>query len=247
MEGLTINITNFEGPFDLLLHLIKINKMQIQEIRISEITRHYLDYLESMKEMDLDIASEFLVMAATLLEIKSREMLPKHVEVEDPEELREKLVLRIEEYDAFRSIAEALGEKYDADRFSMTKHAETIVMDEVPLSTLLEGITLEALFITYASLMNRQKDKVNRSVSRNRVLEREQYKVEDKIDELQRLLLSNRVLNFTAILSRANSKAEGIVLFIALLELTRNSQVRVSQQDIFSEIIIERGGDNGRE
>src|SRR5690554_4141685 len=111
MDSLQLQISNFEGPFDLLLHLLKINKMKIQEIRISEITSQYLLYLQGMKELDLEIASEFLLVASTLLEIKSREMLPKYVEEVDEEELKEKLVLRIEEYEAFKLMAESLGER----------------------------------------------------------------------------------------------------------------------------------------
>ncbi len=183
MESLNISITNFEGPFDLLLHLLKVNKMKIQEIKISEITTHYLSYLRGMQELDLEIASEFLLMATTLLEIKSREMLPKYVEEVDEEELKEKLVLRIEEYEAFKKIAENLAELFNKDLFIFTKRAETIEQDEVALEDLLSGVTMDSLYITYKSLMNRQKEKVNRSYIRTRTVEREEYKIEDKMDE----------------------------------------------------------------
>lgn len=246
MESLNISITNFEGPFDLLLHLLKVNKMQIQEIRISEITSQYLNYLHSMQELDLEIASEFLLMASTLLEIKSREMLPKHEEEVDEEELKEKLVLRIEEYEAFKKIAENLAELFNKDLFIFTKRAETIAQDEVPLEDLLSGVTMDSLYITYKSLMNRQKEKVNRSFIRTKTVEREEFKIEDKMEELERILLGNQRVNFSNLLLKMKSKAECIVFFLAILELSRNHRIRVSQNTVFSEIIIERGVENGR-
>lgn len=247
MESLQLQISNFEGPFDLLLHLLKINKMKIQEIRISEITSQYLFYLQGMKELDLEIASEFLLIASTLLEIKSREMLPKYVEEVDEEELKEKLVLRIEEYEAFKLMAETLGERYDEDLLIFTKRAETIVGDEVPLEELLRRVTIEHLYITYKSLMNRQKEKVNRSALRTKIMEREEYKIEDKMDELERLLYENRRVNFSTLLFQTKSKSECIVFFLAILELSRNHRIRVSQAEVFSEIIIEKGADHGSE
>ncbi|NCC79077.1 MAG: segregation/condensation protein A [Clostridia bacterium] len=246
MESLNISITNFEGPFDLLLHLLKVNKMQIQEIRISEITSQYLNYLHSMQELDLEIASEFLLMASTLLEIKSREMLPKHEEEVDEEELKEKLVLRIEEYEAFKKIAENLAELFNKDLFIFTKRAETIAQDEVPLEDLLSGVTMDSLYITYKSLMNRQKEKVNRSFIRTKTVEREEFKIEDKMEELERILLGNQRVNFSNLLLKMKSKAECIVFFLAILELSRNHRIRVSQNNVFSEIIIEKGVENGR-
>lgn len=246
MESLNISITNFEGPFDLLLHLLKVNKMQIQEIRISEITSQYLSYLHSMQELDLEIASEFLLMASTLLEIKSSEMLPKHEEEVDEEELKEKLVLRIEEYEAFKKIAENLAELFNKDLFIFTKRAETITQDEVPLEDLLSGVTMDSLYITYKSLMNRQKEKVNRSFIRTKTVEREEYKIEDKMEELERILLGNQQVNFSNLLLKMKSKAECIVFFLAILELSRNHRIRVSQATVFSEIIIEKGEENGR-
>jgi len=246
MESLQINITNFEGPFDLLLHLLKVNKMQINEIRISEITSQYLDYLHSMDELNLEIASEFILVAATLLEIKSREMLPKYKEEVDEEELKEKLVLRIEEYEAFRHISEKLGTRFEKDLFIFTKRAETIAGDDIPLSELLKGVTMDNLYLTYTTLMNRQKEKVNKSFVRTKRMEREEFKIEDKMDELERLLVSNKTFNFTSLLERTKSKSECIVMFLAMLELSRNHRIKVSKRDIFSEIIVEMGETDGR-
>lgn len=241
MENLNMTLSNFEGPFDLLLHLLKANKMQIHEIKISEITAHYLAYLNAMKELDLEIASEFLLMASTLLEIKSREMLPKYQEEEDEDELKEKLVLRIAEYEAFKTIAEEMGERFSKDAYPFTKRGETILGDEMSLEDLLEGITIDHLYLTYRSLMNRQKEKMNKSFVRVKTMEREVYKIEDKMEELERFLLGKNLVNFSQILGTVTSKAERIVLFLAVLELSRNHRVKISQTDIFSEIIIEKG------
>lgn len=241
MENLNMTLSNFEGPFDLLLHLLKANKMQIHEIKISEITAHYIAYLNAMKELDLEIASEFLLMASTLLEIKSKEMLPKYKEEEDEDDLKEKLVLRIAEYEAFKTIAEEMGERFSKDAYPFTKRGETILGDEISLEDLLEGITIDHLYLTYRSLMNRQKEKMNKSFVRVKTMEREVYKIEDKMEELERFLLGKSLVNFSHILGNVSSKAERIVLFLAVLELSRNHRVRISQTDIFSEIIIEKG------
>ncbi|HSR04317.1 MAG TPA: segregation/condensation protein A, partial [Proteiniclasticum sp.] len=98
----------------------------------------------------------------------------------------------------------------------------------------------------YKSLMNRQKEKVNRSFTRTRTIEREEYRIEDKMEELERILLGNHRLNFSNLLLKMKSKAECIVLFLAILELSRNHRIKVSQNNVFSEIIIEKGEDNGR-
>ena len=114
----------------------------------------------------------------------------------DEEELKEKLVLRIEEYEAFKKIAENLAELFNKDFFIFTKRAETIAQDEVPLEDLLSGVTMDSLYITYKSLMNRQKEKVNRSFIRTKTVEREEFKIEDKMEELERILLGNQRVNF---------------------------------------------------
>ena len=116
----------------------------------------------------------------------------------------------------------------------------------MPLEDLLSGVTMDSLYITYKSLMNRQKEKVNRSFIRTKTVEREEYKIEDKMEELERILLGNQRVNFSNLLLKMKSKAECIVFFLAILELSRNHRIRVSQATVFSEIIIEKGEENGR-
>lgn len=246
MSELKINISNFEGPFDLLLHLLKANKMQIKDIRISEITFQYMAYLNAMKELDMEVASEFIVIAATLIEIKSRELLPKYKEEVDENDIKIRLMLRIEEYEAFKEIAGVLKEKFGQDSYVFTKRAETIAPEELPLGDFLKGISMDTLHLTFLALMNRQKSKINPHVTIDQSIEAEEYRIEDKMEELERILTSTRYVRFLSILEGSKSKSEAIVIFLAILELARNHRVKISQEDIFSEIIIEKGEINGR-
>jgi segregation and condensation protein A len=246
MSELKINISNFEGPFDLLLHLLKANKMQIKDIRISEITFQYMAYLNAMKELDMEVASEFIVIAATLIEIKSRELLPKYKEEVDENDIKVRLMLRIEEYEAFKQIAEILKERFGKDSYIFTKRAETIAPEEQPLGDFLKGVTMDTLHLTYLAMMNRQKSKINRNVTMDQSIEAEEYRIEDKMEELERILSSGSHIRFLSILEGSKSKSEAIVIFLAILELARSHRVRISQEDIFSEIIIEKGVIDGR-
>ncbi|MBW8381568.1 MAG: segregation/condensation protein A [Youngiibacter sp.] len=245
MSELRLNITNFEGPFDLLLHLIRANKMQIRDVRISEITSQYIAYLNEMNELDMEIASEFLVIAATLIEIKSRELLPRNIEPEDEEDIKEKLVLRIEEYEAFKLIAEELAERFGRDIWIFTKMPETIEAEEVSVSELLKGLTMEKLHKTYVDLMDRKKAKINKESTMAKSIEAESYRIEDKMEELERVIFAGKPLRLLDMLERSHSKYEAIVIFLAVLELARGRKVTLSQEDIFSEIIVAKGDADG--
>ena len=143
MSNLNIKLQNFEGPFDLLLHLIKKNKMNIYDIKIYDITNQYIEYLKSMKEMDLELTSEFIVMAATLLEIKSKMLLPKPKIEEEEEDPRKFLMEKLIEYKKYKSLSNLLLERRGDDGYVFCKKPE-IIEDTLPKdnSELLKNLTM---------------------------------------------------------------------------------------------------------
>lgn len=240
--AVNIKISNFEGPFDLLLHLIKVNQVEIYEISIFEITNQYIEYINSMKEMDLDITSEFILMAATLLEIKSRELLPKNdsrvIEEEDP---KVKLIQKLIEYKKFKEISLELRRKEEAFGVFYVKKPEIIddsFQKDIDKELFL-GKTLIDLYNIYKDLMFRNKDKINDKEIEDKISV-DTYKVEDKIIELRKKLKEQGNFLFSSLSTTCSDKLEVVVMFLALLEMIKQKEVFVKQRDNFNEIYIER-------
>ncbi|WP_051931545.1 segregation/condensation protein A [Clostridium sp. KNHs214] len=242
--ALNIKIHNFEGPFDLLLHLIKKNQMDIYHIRIHEITKQYMDYINTMKEMDLEITSEFIVIAATLLEIKSRMLLPKvtvdkdQEPEEDPEEF---LLKKLIEYNKFKKAAEFFKEKEIVTGATFGKKPEIIEEKKsYNEEDFLKNITMLELFNIYSELMSNYLNKLNKNSAIEKELLIDNFKVEDKMAVLKYKMQQNHKLKFSDVMRECRKKMEVIVTFLALLELVRLRVVKAYQQDNFSEIFIER-------
>lgn len=242
--SISVKLEVFEGPLDLLLHLIDKNKVNIYDIPIVEITDQYLEYVNSMDKQDLNVVSEFLVMAATLLDIKCRMLLPKQVneegEIEDP---RQELVERLLEYKKFKYIADELkGRQMDAEKHMFkpeTIPPEVLQYEEpVDIRMLLSGITLTKLNSIFQSVMKRQEDKIDPVRSRFGKIEREEVSLTEKIAYVTEYAASCRKFSFRALLEGQKSKVEVIVTFLAVLELIKTSVVRVEQNAIFDDIII---------
>lgn len=243
--SLSIKITNFEGPFDLLLHLIKKNEMDIYNIKILEITNQYLDYLKEMKHMDLDITSEFIVIAATLIEIKSKILLPKpKVENEEENEVdaTKELIDKILLYKKFKVAAEFLLEREKEAGIMFSKKPEIIEEKNHKETTadLLKNITMLDLYNLYNELMNIYLSKINTEATIEDKIKMEVYKIEDKMDELKNIMNINPKVHFTNIIMSYKSKTEVIVTFLALLELIKLKNVKVIQEGNFKDIYIER-------
>ncbi len=241
--ALTIKTSNFEGPFDLLLHLIKKNQMDIYNISILDITNQYIGYLNEMKELDLDIASEFIVMATTLIELKSKVLLPKSKEpevkeVDDAQELIDKLV----QYKKFKNVSEFLGRKQINTGIIFTKKPE-IIEDtrekKKDAKELLNGITMMDLYSIYIELMEIYKNKRNENFNIEERVQAEVFKIEDKMDYLKEVLGKSKNTTFTSIIENNKSKTEIIVTFLALLELIKLKDVRAVQHGNFGEIYLE--------
>lgn len=242
---LSIKVTNFEGPFDLLLHLIKKNKMNIYDINIVEITNQYLEYLKGMKEMDLEVTSEFIVIAATLIEIKSKYLLPKNKEEcssDEENDVEKELLDKLVEYRKYKVVAENLKMMEQDAGIMISKKPEIIEEDNQNTKEIdfLKNITMIDLFDLYNGLMEKYRNKMNIENIIDKKILVDEYKIEDKMEELKEKLDYFGKVHFTNLIYGYSSKLEVIVMFLALLELIKIRSVRVFQESNFKDIYLER-------
>ncbi|HCO28695.1 MAG TPA: segregation/condensation protein A [Lachnospiraceae bacterium] len=246
MESLDIKLQVFEGPLDLLLHLIDKNKINIYDIPIVSITEQYLQYLRSMQELNMDIMSEFLVMAATLIQIKAKMLLPKEEKEEEEEEgdPREELVKRLLEYKMYQYAAEELKElQVDASKMlykQPTIPKEVLVYEEpIDLKELVDGLTLTKLHEIFQSVMKRQKEKIDPIRSRFGKIEKEEISVEEKMETIREQMRGLSRIRFRALLEVQASKVQVVVTFLAILELMKMGALIVRQEQLFGDIILD--------
>jgi segregation and condensation protein A len=250
---LNIKIKNFEGPFDLLLHLIKKNQMDIYDIKIYEITNQYLQYLEQMKEMDLEVTSEFVVIAATLLEIKSRMLLPKTIPDEVSADLendpRKELVSKLIEYKKFKQVAEKLRILEERAGTVFAKRPEIIEESnkENENNDIFKNISILQLYNLYNELINRYNSKINRENVIQREIPVDTYKIEDKMVYLRERIALSKHIYFSSLIMECSSKMEVVVTFLALLELIKQKNVKVIQELSFTEIYLEGAENNEKD
>jgi segregation and condensation protein A len=243
MELPSIKIDNFEGPFDLLLHLIKKNQMDIYNVEIYKVTSQYLEYLDKMKEMDLDITSEFIVVAATLIEIKSKTLLPKpKKEEEDEEDIEKNLLEKLILYKKIKESTNFFKERYTSSGSIFTKKPEIIEEVKAPVDNddLLKNVTLLDLYNIFNNLIEIHRNKQNKANVIQRKIYVDKYKVEDKFDYLEERLKKNKSTDFQDIMMECECKLECVVTFLALLEMIKQKVVKVYQSSNFGTIIIER-------
>lgn len=233
-----IKLENFEGPLDLLCHLIDKNKMDIYDIKISEIADQYIEYINKAEEMNLEITSEFLVMASALLYIKSKGLLPK--QVEDEEELtEEQLIARIIEYKKYKEITKHLRENFIQFSNRFYRLQEPI---ELPKQKLEKEYTKEVIPEIYNSIVERNKVRLNQNAENiKKIAITDTYTVASKVKEMFRALLKKPkfVFNKMYTLSKCN-KVEVVTAFSGLLELTRRDKVTATQEELFGDIVVER-------
>lgn len=244
---MAINITleNYEGPFDLLLNLIRKNEMNVYNVNLSQIAKQYIDYLKKMKELDLEIASEFVVIATTLLEIKSKKLLPKSEENEVVDEVaitEEELLNKLVEYNKYKEVAKVLRERESVDLGHVYSKMPEIIDDieEVDLTQLLKKINLIDLYNLYAKLLNLYYDKHNIDDVPKQIYV-DIYKIEDKMKYLKSRFFNRNSIVFSQIMYECENKLEIIVTFLALLELIKLNQLKVVQESNYSEIYMEGG------
>ncbi len=229
-----VKLEIFEGPLDLLLFLVKQNHLEIEAIPISKITDQYLQTLELMQALDLEVAGEFLVVAATLMQIKSRMLLPPEAlppgEPDEPDPGQE-LIERLKEYQRFKEAAELLSgmEKQRFVQFSRpaSREGEPAEVEEYVEASLFD-------------LLNAFSQFVSGEVSREMFHEviQEEFTVEQKVAQLRETIGQAKKMSFTELLRRARSKPEMIVTFLGLLELIRLREILIVQDQLFSEILI---------
>lgn len=244
--AISVKLQVFEGPLDLLLHLIDKNKINIYDIPIVEITNQYMDYIQKMQEQDLDVVSEFLVMAALLLDIKSRMLLPKEVdengEEQDP---REELVQKLLEYKMYKYMAQELKARQKDAQLSFYK--EPTVPEEVrrfeppvELDELLSGVTLSKLYEVFRSVIRKQKDKEDPIRSRFGEIKKEEVSLSEKIQSLETYAIEHKTFSFRRFLEQnKQTKMQMIVTFLAVLELMKTGEIKIVQENIFDEIQIQ--------
>ena len=248
MELPKIKVADFEGPFDLLLHLIKKNKMDIYNVEIYKVTNQYLEYLNTRKVMDLEITSEFIVVAATLIEIKSKNLLPKvKVEEEENEEdIEIKLMERLIEYKRFKAVSEFFNDKYVSSGEVFSKKPEVIEAikpQKVDNDDILKNITLLDLYNIYNKILENYREKQNKVNVVQKKIYVDKYKVEDKMEELLKKFNSVEVIEFNNLMKESSCKLETVVIFLALLELIKIRTIQVFQDENFSNILIKRRRD----
>jgi segregation and condensation protein A len=234
LEDYPIRVLDFEGPLDLLLHLIKSNEVNVYDIPITLITQQYLDYLDLMQEMNLEVAGEFLVMAATLIHIKSRMLLPRPDPTqEDPEEdPREALVRRLLEHQRFKAAAELLHEK-EIQRSAMWHRPDGRVAEVVGEAPEPE------IEVDLFSLMAAFRQVLERARARPHVLlPPEQIPIETRIEQLLARLSETEACGFEDLFADVQTRAGMIVTFLALLEMIRLKLVRVFQPANFGAIRV---------
>lgn len=238
-----VKVADFDGPFDLLLHLIRKNKMDIYNVEIYKITNDYLKYLEEMKHMDLEITSEFIVVAATLIEIKSKNLLPKpNKEEEDGEDIERKLLEKLIIYKKIKQSTNFFKDKYINSGNIYTKKPEIIeeIHNISDNEDILKNITLFDLYNIYSNLLEIYMNKQNKANIIQKRIHVDKYKIEDKVEYLQERLNRERVTEFSELMGECECKIECVVTFLAILEMIKQKIIMVYQNSSFGEILIER-------
>jgi len=245
--SITVKLEVFEGPFELLFHLIEKNKINIYDIPISLITNQYFEYINSVEYRDMENMSEFLVMAATLLEIKSKMLLPSPKQGDEEEtDPRQELVTKLLEYKKMKHFSRELKERQEEARRVFFKESNLpeqirnslLENEEFDISEVLDGISLQQIFSVFQDLLKRKESKTDTIRSGFKSVQRDIYNVEDKITYIQDLLVLYPVISFKELFYDNSSRMEIVVTFLAILELIRHKKIKIKQECPFEDILI---------
>ncbi len=235
-----IKLEIFEGPLDLLLYLVKKDHLNIYDIPIAKVTEQYLQYLNLIQLLDLNIAGEFLVMAATLMQIKSKMLLPAQEQegIEEEEDPRQELVKRLLEYEKFKEIAESLRQR-ESNQREVFKRPKVEIDKELSdnKEVYFEASIFDLINAFSAALKDVPKELFYEVI-------KDEFTIEEKIHEILHLLLVSPSIKLSELFSKAKHKVEIIVNFLAILELIRMKEIIVRQTDLFQEIEILRNKEN---
>ena len=233
-----IKINEFEGPLDLLLHLIRKSNISIYDISIDEITKQYLEYIEAMEELNLDIASEYLVMAAELIEIKSSSLLPKTENEEDEyeEDPKEKLINRLLEYEKYKNMTNTFKEleEYRSDIYTRTPDSLIEFSEKKDIDY---GVDLNDLINAMNSFL---KDK-ELSKPLNTKITNKEYSITIRSKEIKNILKKKKKINFFELFENYN-KEYIVITFLSILSMSKNKEIIIEQENNFKDIIIKEKG-----
>ena len=243
--AIPVKLQVFEGPLDLLLHLITINKIDIYDIPIADITDQYLEYIRDMDMEDMNTASEFLVMAATLIDIKCRMLLPREVNEEGEEEdPREELVEKLLEYKMYKTMSFALKDRAGEASLQVFRRKNLpreVAEYEAPIDykALIGDNTLQTLNALFQEALRRKKDRVDPVRSSFGRIEKEEVDIGARTLHIRNVLKAQHFTDFTSLLEHAESRAEVIVTFLVVLEMMRTGEVTLRQEELFGSISLE--------
>jgi len=241
--SIQLKLEKFEGPLDLLLHLIDKHKVDIYDIPIAEITDQYLAYIKMLDENKMDVMSEFIEMAATLINIKSKMLLPAEVLDEEEIDPRRELVEKLIEYKKFKLIAESLKEQQKQAAKMVFKEAsipKEILNAEPEIDTeaLLSGIDFSRLYEIFEEVLKKKEDKIDPIRSKFGEIKKESFTVDDKVQLIFEMCNDYETFSFYDLLNMQNSKEEVIITFLAILEMMKMGVIKIIQDILFGEIVI---------
>ena len=231
-DELSIKMGDFAGPLDLLLYLIKQEQANIFDIPIARITEKYLEYIRLMKKLDITVAADFLVMAATLIEIKSKMLLPRDPTITDEEEFedpRQELVDRLLEYEKYKTAAGMLHERSTIEQAIYTRGRTETDDDQGEIDA-----TVFDLLSIFQKIAERHKDEVKMEI------ERDEISLADMIKDLKRRIFEHGELSLLKVFEEMSNKRELVTAFIAILEIVRTESVKLLQQGTFGDIILRK-------
>lgn len=232
---LELKLENFDGPLDLLLSLVKENKIEIKDIFVSQVTDQFLTYMSQLPELDVEQASEYMSMAAMLLEIKSRALLPIEIEQEQDDSPEKVLIRQLEEYKLFKEIVTELKVQENVDRFY--REPDRNVGKEV--SVIKEDLSLEGFIEAFGKFIMKMQAK-NAVENVSRAITRESFTVSQKIAFIREVLLTENRFKFCELFEEGATKNEIVTTFIAVLELLKLQIIKVEQADLFEDVYIEK-------
>lgn len=242
--GIPVKLNVFEGPLDLLLHLIDKHKLNIYDIEIAKITDQYLKYIDLMEVNKLEVMSEFIEMAATLISIKAKMLLPiDENETDEEKDPRQELLEKLIEYKKFKLISQQLKDRQlEADKVffkeaSIPDEIKNYTKDIDPIK-ILEGVDFSILYQVFQSIMKKKANKVDLIRSKFGEITRETFSVDDKIIYIKKMCESYTSFSFRDMLNEQSSKVEVIVTFLAILELMKIGEIEIVQDSVFDEIMI---------
>lgn len=230
-------LDDFEGPLELLYQLVKKNEIDISEISLAKITDQYLDYLNQMREFDIDLASEFLIIAAELIEIKIKALLPQE---EEEEESEHDLITRLREYELFKNIAEMLKEWEEeaGNRYKCQVDIEELMPEMIQVDLEISAAELHELVVKAITAEKEEETEVLKNPNLE-YLKEEKFNIRDKIrDMLKNIRKVSQEISFYHLIEEENNQLEIVVTLLALLELMKRKRIRVVQNNNFSEIMI---------